>query len=377
MFQQIDHKVIEVFISTRYDFRYNLITGKAEFKLKSTNIFREMDDYDLRSIHRELKNEGNNISISSLHDLLLSDFSSPFDPFLSYLNDLPAWDGKTDYIGELANSIQTTDQKYWIKTLKKWITAVVASMISGKIINQQVIILVGPQGIGKSTWIINLVPHSLIDYIYSGTINPNNKDTMILLAECMLIILDELENLTGHEYGSLKELITKPAVKLRRPYGRFNETLLHRASFIGSVNHYQFLKDPTGSRRFLCHEVEEINFKHNIDIDLVFAQALFLFRNGFKYWFDGKEIDEILLKNRKHELISTEEDLVMRYFEICPKSKLIKPLTTSEIALIIKSNAGLKFDLDLKKLGGALRKHFERIKVGKDGSYGYTVKLRE
>lgn len=54
-----------------------------------------------------------------------------------------------------------------------------------------------------------LMPLELKQYIFSGSINPNNKDTLIHLAECMLINLDELENLNRTEIGSLKELITK------------------------------------------------------------------------------------------------------------------------------------------------------------------------
>jgi predicted P-loop ATPase len=43
------------------------------------------------------------------------------------------------------------------------------------------------------------MPKQLKEYIFSGTINPNNKDTLIHLAECMLINLDELENLNKTE----------------------------------------------------------------------------------------------------------------------------------------------------------------------------------
>lgn len=72
-----------------------------------------------------------------------------------------------------------------------------------------------------------LMPLELKQYIFSGSINPNNKDTLIHLAECMLINLDELENLNRTEIGSLKELITKnhnPHSEGLRPQQRKHST---------------------------------------------------------------------------------------------------------------------------------------------------------
>jgi len=99
----------------------------------------------------------------------------------------------------------------------------------------------GAQGIGKTTWMEKLCPSILRPYLFSGTINPNNKDTLIHLAECMLINMDELENMNRTEIGTLKEIITKSAIRIRRSYGHNNESLTRRASFMGSVNTSLFL----------------------------------------------------------------------------------------------------------------------------------------
>ena len=54
---------------------------------------------------------------------------------------------------------------------------------------------------------------------------------------------------------------------MRKAYGHNNENMPRRASFAGSVNTAQFLNDTTGSRRFLCFEVEHIEYNHEIDIN--------------------------------------------------------------------------------------------------------------
>jgi predicted P-loop ATPase len=106
----------------------------------------------------------------------------------------------------------------------------------------------------------------------------------------MLINLDELENLNRSEIGSLKEIITKTQIRMRRAHVHNNETMQRRASFAGSVNTAQFLNDSTGSRRFLCFELEDIHYQHKVDINMAFSQALFLFKSDFRHWFDQQEI---------------------------------------------------------------------------------------
>ncbi len=112
----------------------------------------------------------------------------------------------------------------------------VACVINEKVTNQTVIVFSGKQSVGKTTWIEKLISKSLKDYMFSVTIKPNNKDTLIHLAECMLINLDEIENLNLTEIGTLKELITKTHIRMRKAYGHNNEPLTRRASFAGSVN---------------------------------------------------------------------------------------------------------------------------------------------
>ena len=194
-----------------------------------------MNDYIENSMLRELLKNKVKTNMSGLRNLLYSDFCELFNPFSTYFESLPAWDEQTDYIAQLADTITTTHQDLWHICFKKWLVAMVGCVLDEKIINQTVIVFSGKQGIGKTTWMENLVPKDLKQYLFSGTINRNNKDTLIHLSECMLINLDELENLNRTEIGSLKELITKTHIRIRRAYGHNNETLPRIASFAGSA----------------------------------------------------------------------------------------------------------------------------------------------
>ena len=211
----------------------------------------------------------------------------------------------------------------------------------------------------------------------SHVLNHSNKDTLIHLAECMLINLDELENLNRSEIGSLKEIITKTHIRMRKAYGHNNENMPRRASFAGSVNTAQFLNDTTGSRRFLCFEVEHIEYTHDIDINKVYSQALKLKEEGFRHWFNQEEIKEINANNEQYKLRSPEEELILTWFEPAEKNKAQYYFNTTQIANILSTKGGIAItETTVRKIGMALKKHgFQRI--SKNKAYVFPVILKD
>ena len=368
---------LEMFLNNRYNFRYNTVLGKLEFKTLKATKWKPMTDFSENSILREILKAKVKCSINSLRNLLHSDYCEMFDPFEVYFESLPKNEDETDYIEMLADTITTTKQDLWRTCFKKWFVAMVACVLDEKQVNQTVIVFSGKQGLGKTTWIEKLMPKQLKEYIFSGTINPSNKDTLIHLAECMLINLDELENLNRSEIGSLKEIITKTHIRMRKAYGHNNENMPRRASFAGSVNTAQFLNDTTGSRRFLCFEVEHIEYTHEIDINKVYAQALQLKEDGFRHWFNQEEIKEINQNNEQYQLRSPEEELLLTWFEPAEKDKAQYYFNTTQIANILSTKGGIAItETTVRKIGMALKKHgFQRI--SKNKAYVFPVILKD
>ena len=368
---QIDR--LELFLSNKYVFRHNVVSGKLEFQYFGKKKWNVMNDFIENSMLRECLKGRIKTNLSSLRNLLYSDFCVLFNPFEDYFFNLPTYDEKTDYITELANTITTTKQDLWQQCFKKWLVAMVGCVLDDKVINHTVIVFSGKQGLGKTTWVEKLVPKPLKEYLFSGTINPNNKDTLVQLAECMLINLDELENLNRSEIGSLKEIITKTQIRMRKAYGHNNETMPRRASFAGSVNTAQFLNDTTGSRRFLCFELEGIKYQHDVDINMAFSQALFLFKSGFRFWFDQEEIKNITANNEQYQLNSPEEELLLTWFSPCERDKANIFLNASQIASKIAEKAKINInDATINKLGKALKKH-NFIRLKKNGLAVYAL----
>lgn len=371
---QDNNKNLEDLLLSLFSFRYNAVLGRVEYKPIGSPNFHELTDYVLNSISLLMGRRRLRCPVSRLRTLLNSNFIELYDPVKNFIETLPPYSDEHDYIADLAESVTTTDQALWKKCLKKWLVAWVASLDDPSINNQTVIVLNGIQGIGKSRWLSKLVPSDLKNYVYAGTINPDNKDTLIYLSECILINLDELENLNRNQLGSLKEIITKEKIKVRRPYGYVAENLPRRASFVGSVNSNEFLSDTTGNRRFLCFEAEEINYEHQVDILRVLAHAYSLYKSGYRYWFDQAEIQEINISNEKFRNITLEEEALLTYFEPQDPEVGAMFLTNTQILdqianfIRIHINQGAK-----KRLGEALHKHgFSRVK--RNNRYVYAVK---
>jgi len=366
--------IIENFLQRSYTLRYNVVTSKLEVKHKGKENYEPMTDYLENSIYRQLHKNNIYVSMAKLRSILQSDFCTRYDPFQEYFDNLPAWDVTTDYIQQLAETVSTTDNELWYLCFKKWLVAVVASLLDSKVVNHTAIIFSGPQGIGKTTWMEKLCPPELLQYLFSGTINPNNKDTLIHISECMLINMDELENMNRTEIGTLKEIITKSAIRIRRSYGHNNESLIRRASFMGSVNTSQFLNDSTGSRRFLCFEVTDIEYNHNTDIRMVFAQALALWKAGYRFYFDKSEVGKLSENNEKYQIRTAEEELLLAWFQPVSLDECNCFLSATQIMSKLSEKGRINVSNgSLICLGKALKKH-GFIKAKKGGIYTWAVK---
>jgi predicted P-loop ATPase len=304
-------------LKEKYEFRLNKGNQKMEFHRQGEVNFRDLGDTDFNSIKVELNLNDIPCSKETLRGILYSDQWPQYDPYSEFLNSLPQWDGK-DHIGELAATVKTKNDNYWVWCLRKWLVGFVGSLAKEDVVNQIAIIFCGKQGAGKSTWLRNLLPPELKKYSSSGFLDPRDKETLIQLSELCLYIMDEVENLKPKNVEAIKELITKTLIYLRRAYTTLSQNYVRRCSFCGTANGTNILHDISGNRRFLCHEVVSLDYQlKNIDLYQVYAQALYLFSTGFQFWLDANEQAAVEKQNSQFRAKSIEEELIDTYLEPC------------------------------------------------------------
>lgn len=366
---------IQAFLSANYEFKYNSITQRLLVRIRGAdNSFHYLDSYEFNTILRKIKTQNIGCSKDTLFMILRSDFVPQFDPYTDYLNNLSEWDG-VDYIAQLASSVTVTQSVHFEKCLKKWLVAMVATLLDENVSNQTAIIFSGAQGIGKTTWFHTILPKEFQEFIHEGYVQTKDKESSVKLSECVLILMDELENLTEKNIDGVKQLMTQKGTNLRRAYTPITQYYRSRASFAGTVNRKHFLKDLTGNRRFLCFEASSFNLLHNIPHDKLFSQAVYLFRHGFQYWFDQNEMAELDRMNAEFRDISVEEEAFVNHFDIGSlHDEDSHFLTTTQLHQQLVLKTGHK-SISIQQLGHILRE-MKVPRIKRNGVYRYLVKAK-
>ena len=297
----------EIFLNANFDMRKNLMTGVAEYRYKyaEDQTFKPLteevrNDMTLQAIEQGIKGWDQNVN-----RFIDSTRIEQYDPVNAWLNKLPEWDGH-DYIADLARRVPT-DQPHWEKYLRYWLVGMVAQwresdkQLTG---NSLTPLLIGRQGCGKTRFCKILLPQELRDY-YNDKLNFKNEfDLNIALTSFALINIDEFDKTTNSQQIVLKYLLSSSDVKFRPPYGKTIKQYRRYTSFIGTTNQLQPLVDPTGSRRFVCVGIpagKNIDYTDNLNHHQLFAQALYLFNKGERFWLDDAEIQELIKENEPYQ----------------------------------------------------------------------------
>jgi len=368
---------IETFLQQMGRFRYNEITGKTEVATNnerpSASGYAELDDRCVNSLWRQLCKEMKPAKIQDLRNILASECVPRYNPFESYFASLPPWDGVTDHIGQLAATVETTDSEHLTPAaqavehgkrmipfdwaLRKWMVTMVASLLDPQVINHEILVLVGPQGIYKTTWLNHLLPPPLQRYFFTKSNNHHiGKDDMFTLTEFAIICLEEIEEMRPAELNQLKAIVTMKEIHERAAYGHYKEHRPRIASFCGTSNHTHFLTDPSGNRRWMPFEVVHIQnpYTTKIDYEGVYAQTYALWKQGFPYWLDAEETERLNRYNRRFEVADPECELIQTYFRKPEGNEECLFATASYI--MTRINGCLKQPLSLTRLSQALKK---------------------
>ena len=356
---------IEAYLSTRYEFRYNTILGRTEYRGKNDAHFSKVGRYEINTLRREIDNDiGIITSSDNLYSIIESSFSPRVNPIQEYFKGLPLVDVSSSSpfslkaIPDLASCVVVRNSDKWLPYLTKWLVAVVANAMDDRECrNHTCLVLTGEQGKFKTTFLDLLCPPALYGYSYTGKIYPQEKDTLTYIGQNLIVnIDDQLKALNKRDENELKNLITCPMVKYRMPYDKYVEEHPHLASFVASVNGNDFLTDPTGSRRFLPFEVLSIDIERAkaISMNNVYAEAKALLKSGFRYWFDDDEIAELYRESEDFQVQTAEMELLLRCFEKPTEDESYSLMTTTEILTYL--GVYTHQPLVAKRMGEALKK---------------------
>lgn len=322
---------LEEFLKEGYDFRFNVLTEQAEMCRKGETTYRPVNQRVANTLCLDARDRGIICWDKDVTRLLNSERMTDFHPFLTYMAELPVWDG-IDRVTPLAHRVSSA--KHWVKGFHKWMLGMAAQWSGqvGRCANAVAPLLVSTrQGMGKSTFCKLLIPESLANY-YTDSFDLNSpagcEQKLSLFG---LINLDEYDKLSSTKLPLLKNLMQMTTLHYRKAHRVQYSHLSRMASFIGTSNRKELLNDPTGSRRYLCVELSEKLDCTPLEHKQLFAQLKAELEAGERYWFTADEETELMEHNRPFYAYPPTHDVFFRCFrlpeegeeyELCPSGEL-------------------------------------------------------
>lgn len=228
------------------------------------------------------------------------------DPVVDYLKSLE-WDGRPRVDTLLVDYLGAEDSEYTRAATRKMLVAAVARIFRPGCKFDQMMILSGAQGIGKSTLLNRLGRDWFSDSINSFA----GKDARENVQGVWIVELGELTALDKSEVEAVKQFVSQREDWFRVAYGRRTEQYPRRCVFFGTSNKDAYLRDTTGNRRFWPVDVGKQKPKKSVFDDLtedevgqIWAEAVRLFEAGEPLYLDReltKEAEDIQEAHREED----------------------------------------------------------------------------
>lgn len=240
-----------------------------------------------------------------------------FHPIIDYLKSLK-WDGKKRVDTLLIDYFGAEDNPYTRASIRKMLCAAVARVFEPGVKFDLVLILVGEQETYKSTFVKKLG----MDWFSDTFTTVQGKESFEQIQGAWIIEIAELSGLKKAEVETIKHYITKREDSFRPAYGRVVETYKRQCVFFGTTNSRDFLRDPTGNRRFMPIDVRKKYVTKSVmldltqdEIDQVWAEAYDLYKQGETLYLVNDEDMIAKSEQRKHAEVDERKGIIEDYLD--------------------------------------------------------------
>lgn len=241
-----------------------------------------------------------------------------FNPAKAYFEGLK-WDNKERLKNWLVYYLgaEDDDPAYLAFIGKKWLTAAVKRVYHPGCKFDHVLVNEGTQAAGKSTSfeVLATFGQEAEKSYFTDNIKLNqiqDKDTILLLQGSIIVELAELVGFSKKDDDEIKGWITTKEDRCRRPYGRTVSYFPRQFVLCGTTNKNDYLKDPTGNRRYWPFKSGTIDIEAlKADREQLWAEAVYWYKQGL---YIGPDDDERKLAEaaqaKRLETDSWEDDVM-------------------------------------------------------------------
>lgn len=240
-----------------------------------------------------------------------------FNPLKDYLNAC-VWDGVERLDTLFIDYLGVEDNEYTRMATRKAFTAAVKRVYEPGCKFDYMVVLYGPQGVGKSQVLTRMGMRWFTDNLKSF----KGKEAQEVIQGQWIIELSELSALKRSEVEESKQFVSMQVDRYRKPYERNTTDNPRTCVFFGTTNSQEFLKDNTGNRRYWPLDVRKEQATKNIwndltekEIQQLWAEARMRYEQKEPMWL-GEELEKIALdQQEEHRETDPRKEDVMEYLE--------------------------------------------------------------
>ncbi len=304
--------------------------------------------------------------------ILLIANDNSYNPVADWINSKP-WD-KTSRLADLLNTLVCpVDDELKKCILFRWLISCVACLTHTNFTSHGVLVFIGHQGVGKTSWFKRLADPSLNAVLDGAIIDAMNKDTIINATSHWLVELGELDaTFRKSDISRLKALITQPSDKIRQPYARNVSEYPRRTVFFGSVNDSRYLVDDTGNRRWWTLPVDYINYNHDIDMQQLWAEVQEYYKQGHKWWLEPHELLMLNEHNEEYLQIDPIEEKILSSYSLTDNYSK-REITATDVLIEIGFDRPTKAQVNTASK--VLKKYFGDAERRKNGRF-YNIPVK-
>jgi len=297
--------------TSRMCFVKDLPWRKCDDKINGTP-WEDGDDAQLRCI---LENTYQIVGSNKIGDVLQVVMQKhSYHPVRRYLESL-SWDGITRGERLFIHYLGAEDNVYVRTVTKKWLTAAVTRVMRPGCKFDNLVVLVGAQGIGKS-YMGNKLGRGWFSDTFSTV---QGKDAYDQLKGRWIVEIGELSAMKKAEVESVKQFISKQVDDYRAAYDRHNKANARQCVFYGTTNDDSFLRDQTGNRRFWPIEVDKDRALYDVfelddaTMDQIWAEAYHWYSSGETLYLDARLTKLAETEQEKFMTVDPRQGLVEDY----------------------------------------------------------------
>ena len=220
-----------------------------------------------------------------------------YHPLRDYLSSLE-WDNTPRCESLLIDLFNCENDAYTRAVTKTWLVAAVARAFRPGVKFDNVLVLQGAQGIGKSAFV------DILGKGFSGNLHSLEKKIAVeSMQGKWLMELGELSVLSKGQLEQQKSFISEQSDKVRMAYAKNVTEFKRQCVFIGTTNENEYLKDSTGNRRWWpveCNLEESTSIDFSTlrnNVDQIWAEAVKLYKDKTPLYISA----EILSEAKKHQ----------------------------------------------------------------------------